>query len=137
MIPPFRHDGWLPAGHHPAEWDEIIDKFDGPIGSRRSIVLASLLIWRDAARDAGLHGRLIIDGSFLSSKPDPGDFDVFLMYDDATKLRLALDAEARALTDLQACHRRGFIGDVFAFSWSLVEVSPLLGHMDMFDLTGR
>jgi len=67
-LPEFRSDGWLPEGHHPATWDEIAACFGGAPGSRRAAVLSGLLSWRDAVRDQGMGGQLILDGSFISDK---------------------------------------------------------------------
>lgn len=132
-LPGFRPDGWLPEGHHATTWDEIVARFGGPPGSRRAVVLSGLLGWRDAVRAKGMGGRLILDGSFISQKPAPGDFDLFFLYDGDTEALLKTDAEARALTDYQSCRAAGFQGDVFALPLSLRELSPLLGGTDMFD----
>ena len=75
-LPPFRDDKWLPEGHYPATWDEIIAAFGGEPGGQRARVLARLLDWRDRLRQHGITGRLILDGSFVSARADPGDFDV-------------------------------------------------------------
>ncbi len=135
-LPEFRPNDWLPEGHHPTTWDEIAARFGGPPGSRRAAVLSGLLEWRDAVRAKGMGGRLILDGSFISKKAAPGDFDLFFLYDGDTEVLLKTDAEARALTDYQSCRAAGFQGDVFALPLSLREISPLLGGTDMFD-SGR
>jgi len=132
-LPQFREDGWLPEGHHPATWEEVSARFGGESGSRRAAVLASLLNWRDAARTRGLAGLIILDGSFVSNKSAPGDFDLVFLYDELSEGLIKDDAEARALMDFQACRALGFQGDVFALPLSLQKVSPLLGGTDMFD----
>lgn len=133
-LPEFRPDGWLPEGHHPTTWEEIAARFGGEPGSRRATVLSSLLAWRDAAQAKGLAGLIILNGSFISQKIAPGDFDLFFLYDRPTEDLLKEDAEARVLTDYQSCRSAGFQGDVFALPLSLRELSPLLGGADMFDL---
>jgi hypothetical protein len=133
-LPAFREDGWLPDGHHASNWQEVALRFGGEPDSRRSLILSSLLQWRDAVRDKGMAGLVILDGSFVSSKEAPGDFDLVFSYDAATELLVRTDLEARKLTDYQACRRLGFLGDVFAFPASLLIFSPLLGGLDMFDL---
>ena len=132
-LPQFRADGWLPDGHHTATWEEISVRFSGESGSRRAAVLASLLDWRDAARTKGLVGLIMLDGSFVSDKSAPGDFDLVFLYDEPSERLIKTDAVARALTDFQACHALGFQGDVFALPLSLQKLSPLLGGTDMFD----
>lgn len=134
-LPAFREDGWLPSGHHAAEWPEIGLRFGGGSGSRRELILNSLLKWRDAARAKGMGGRVVLDGSFVSSKEVPGDFDLVFSYDGATEALLRGDASARRLTDYQECHALGFLGDVFALPASLKQFSPALSGLDMFDLS--
>lgn len=133
-LPAFREDGWLPKGHYAATWQEVALRFGGEPNSRRSLVLASLLQWRDAVQGKGMAGLVILDDSFVSSKEAPGDFDLVFSYDAATELLVRTDPEARKLTDYQACRRLGFLGDVFALPASLLIFSPLLGGLDMFDL---
>lgn len=72
MVPPFNADGNLPAGIHSATWDEIVDRF----GSTpwRNQLLAGLRSALDELKRAGCR-RVYIDGSFVSAKSIPGDFD--------------------------------------------------------------
>ena len=108
-------------------------RFGGERGSRRAVVLSSLMGWRDAARAMELAGLVILDGSFVSDKRAPGDFDLVFLYDEVSEGLVKDDTEARALTDFQACRALGFQGDVFALPLSLQKLSPLLGGVDMFD----
>lgn len=80
-LPEFREDGWLPEGHYGAPWEEVTDRFGGSPGSRRERLLQVLLSWRDEAREKGISGLLLLNGSFISSKEEPGDFDALLVYD--------------------------------------------------------
>ena len=130
-LPTLRDDGWLPEGHHPTTWEEITARFGDAPGSDR--VLSSLQAWREAVQAKGMRGLVILNGSFISRKEAPGDFDLVFFYDEATKILVLRDAEARALTDYQACRASGFLGDVFAFPASLQHLSPLLYRDDMFD----
>ena len=67
---------WFPLNEIPALfWPEIITKFGGSPRSKRAQVLANLIDWRDRLRAKGLTGKLIFDASFISARPDPGDFD--------------------------------------------------------------
>ncbi len=100
-IPAFREDGWLPAGHHQASWDEVISRFGGDRDSRRSTLTAQLIELRDGFRRLGVVGCLLLDGSYVSAKPIPGDFDVLLvgpcniqaMKEMSPELSQLLDAE--------------------------------------------
>ena len=136
-LPEFRPDGWLLEGHHAASWEEIAARFGGEPGSRRAAILSSLLAWRDEARANGLAGLVVLNGSFISDKDAPGDFDLFFLYDEAAEARIEADFEARALTQYQSCRAMGFLGDVFALPASLGRISPLLGGTDMYDTDRR
>ncbi len=113
-LPEFRPDGWLPEGHHSTTWEEITLRFGGEPDSRRAAVLIGLLAWRDAVRAKGMGGLLILDGSFISQKSAPGDFDCIFVYDEVTSTLLARDTEASDLlrhTTIKDC----FGGDVFVY----------------------
>lgn len=72
MIPPFDTNGNLPPGLHWATWEEIVERFGGT--ERRNELLAGLGRVLDALRDAGC-GVAYVDGSFVTAKLRPGDFD--------------------------------------------------------------
>ncbi len=92
-IPQFRDDGWLPTGHHPAGWEEIETTFGGDLLSGRSVLIAKLIAFRDGLRSCGCIGRMVLDGSFISSKQNPNDFDVLLLLQpDIQELK---DADSR------------------------------------------
>src|SRR5215212_7312237 len=107
-LPAFREDYWLPEGRHPTAWEEIIAMFGGEPGSKRMRVMRTLLDWRDRLRGKGITGRLILDGSFISAKSEPGDFDTILIADDGMEAILAQDAEARQLVDYLYCKQQGW-----------------------------
>ena len=136
-LPDFREDGWLPEGHHAATWQEIAVCFGGEPDSRRAVILSSLLRWRDAVRAKRLSGLVILDGSFISRKDAPGDFDLVFCYEEASEVILRTDPDARTLTDYQVCRSLGFLGDVFALPASLQSLSPALGGLSMFDFDRR
>lgn len=132
-LPPFRDDGWLPEGHHAANWQEVGLRFAGEPNSHRATVFSSLLSWRDAVRAKGMAGLIILNGSFISIKEAPGDFDLVFSYDEGTEALVRNDPEVRKLIDYQTCRALGFLGDVFALPASLQKSSPLLSGLDMFD----
>jgi uncharacterized protein DUF6932 len=131
-LPGFREDGWLPEGHHLAAWEEIILRFGGPAGSRRAQILESLLRWRDRLTGKGITGRLLLNGSFISAKPDPGDFDAILVADDGVEAVLAQDEEARQLINYLACKEQG-LGDIFLLSAAAIRKFPTMCRVDVFD----
>jgi hypothetical protein len=87
MIPPFRPaTGNLPPGQHEATWDEIVTRF-GYTAYRRSL-LAGLKRALDDLRDVGCR-RVYLNGSFITAKAIPGDFDACWEMDGVDLPRLA------------------------------------------------
>jgi hypothetical protein len=72
MIPPFDADGNLPAGVHEAHWDEFIARFGGTPHRRR--LIDGLAAAMKVLQSAGCR-RVYINGSFVTAKAIPGDFD--------------------------------------------------------------
>ena len=72
MLPPFSKDGMLPPGVHKASWRRFAERF-GRTARRRSL-LAGLKAALKALRAAGCR-KVFIDGSFVTAKESPGDFD--------------------------------------------------------------
>ncbi len=72
MIPPFDRRGTLPPGVHEASWPEFAERFGGI--PRRRLLLAGLKAAVLNLQGAGCP-LVYVDGSFVTSKPEPGDFD--------------------------------------------------------------
>lgn len=73
MIPAFEPStGLLPAGIHEATWEEFVARFGWT--PHRLTLLAGLKAALDALRLAGCR-RAYVDGSFVTAKEEPGDFD--------------------------------------------------------------
>lgn len=130
-LPEFREDGWLPEGHHAASWEEVIERFGGSPSSRRERVQRGLLNWRDNLRAKGVSGWLVLNGSFISNRADPSDFDTILVYDDHVQQLMENDVETKELLDYSSCKSRGF--DLLIFSATLVREEPEWAHLDAFD----
>lgn len=96
--------------------------------------MKGLLAWRDAARAKGLSGLVVLDGSFVSAKPAPGDFDLIFLFDEASKRVSSADEDAKALLDNASCVNR-FGGDVWAFSAGMALSHPHFVPLDTFDRT--
>jgi hypothetical protein len=77
MIPEFIDIGspWpvLPPGVHDAALDEVKNRF--AVSDRRKFLFAGFENAVAALRDAGCRV-ILLDGSFVTAKPVPGDFDV-------------------------------------------------------------
>jgi hypothetical protein len=79
-IPPLTEHGFLPDGIHDCSLAEVEERFGGFQGSdRRMRLFAKLRQYVAEVRFAGLAIALIIDGSFVTNKPDPGDIDLILI----------------------------------------------------------
>jgi hypothetical protein len=76
MIPAF-NDGYLPAGIHQATLEEVAARFGRETELRR-VQLESLQWLVDVARRAGAL-RLIVNGSFVTDRPEPNDVDCVLL----------------------------------------------------------
>lgn len=72
MIPPFDDKRNLPPGIHPVTWRELESRF-GQTAHRRRL-LDGLRRALDSLRSAECK-RVYIDGSFVTAKVEPGDFD--------------------------------------------------------------
>ena len=91
MIPAFRADGYLPEGVHLASEAELTFRF-GSTGPRRRRLVIHVRRWIELGRAIGAQ-RLLIDGSFVTEKPDPHDVDavILLPADFQAQARLGLD----------------------------------------------
>ena len=72
MVPNFTEGGLLPPGVHWATWEEIVGRFGG--NGRREELLAGLRAALENLRDAGCR-TAYINGSFVTTKDAPGDYD--------------------------------------------------------------
>jgi hypothetical protein len=72
MIPPFNIDGNLPEGIHTASASEIVQSFGGT--AHRDWLLEGLFAALRELKSAGCR-KVYVDGSFVTEKEIPGDFD--------------------------------------------------------------
>lgn len=72
MIPPFAKFGLLPPGIHWTTWEEFSERFG--FTPRRLALLVGLKAALDNLTGAGCMA-LYIDGSFVTRKAEPNDFD--------------------------------------------------------------
>ncbi|KYC37541.1 hypothetical protein WA1_48425 [Scytonema hofmannii PCC 7110] len=79
MIPEFDENGNLPPGVHWAEWEEFVERFGN--NERRLSLIQGLQIAMKQLKAAGCRA-IYINGSFVTVKSKPGDFDA--CYDDET-----------------------------------------------------
>ncbi|HBY75709.1 MAG TPA: hypothetical protein DEG47_01565, partial [Cyanobacteria bacterium UBA11148] len=72
MIPEFDQNGNLPPGVHFCQWEEFKERFGNTLRRRRMIDGLEVAITQLKAVGCRT---IYIDGSFVTTKPDPGDFD--------------------------------------------------------------
>jgi Family of unknown function (DUF6932) len=72
VTPSFDERGNLPPGIHPATWDEIVERY--ATNERREQLMDGLRAAIDSLHAAGC-SRVYLDGSFVTEKDEPGDFD--------------------------------------------------------------
>ena len=77
MIPVFRPDGYLPEGIHLASEAELTFRF-GSTSPRRRRLAMRVRRWIELARAVQAR-RLMIDGSFITAKPQPDDVDALIL----------------------------------------------------------
>jgi hypothetical protein len=79
-IPDLDGAGLLPPGIHDCTADEVRVRFGAFQGTdRRCRLYQKLDTYIREALDTGMVAELIIDGSFVTAKPDPGDIDLILV----------------------------------------------------------
>lgn len=108
MIPPFDEKGRLPPGIHWAEWNEFSERFGAT--SYRQVLLAGLKRALDALRTANCK-TVYIDGSFVTAKEVPGDFDACWSVNGVVVERL--DPVLLNFDNLRAAQKAKFFGELF------------------------
>jgi hypothetical protein len=80
-LPGFNQFGDLPPGIYKTSLDEVSDRF-GSGSDRREIVMQKLRYMYDLAKRTGHLNRLVVFGSYITSKSEPNDVDVILVMDE-------------------------------------------------------
>ena len=77
MIPPFNDNGYLPPGVHRATLEEAQERFGH--GSEQRETLSQSLEWLVLlCRAAGI-AKILLNGSFVTDRPEPNDLDCVLL----------------------------------------------------------
>jgi hypothetical protein len=112
MIPPLDENGYLPPGVHRARFEEVAARFGWQSDLRR--VEAESLGWLiELVRKAGAE-RLIINGSFVTAKPEPNDVDCLVLTGPGFPRDAAAESQLLAglpFLEIQIVARKAF--DVF------------------------
>jgi len=111
MIPAFQHDGNLPPGIHNAGWPEVAAHF-GLNPHRRRLLggLYQVLLKLSAAGCETVY----LDGSFITEKPTPSDFDGAWELHNVDLQRLhALEPVLFDFSNQRASQKRKYFGEFF------------------------
>jgi hypothetical protein len=108
VIPLFDERGNLPPGIHEATWDEVVEHY--AINERRQQLLDGLHDALISLRAAGCP-RAYLDGSFVTDKELPGDFDV--CWEISGVDASLLDAELLDFSDRRAAQKARYGGELF------------------------
>lgn len=138
MIPSFEtepgEEGWLqlPPGIHEATWQEVVQRYG--TSERRNEILAGLLRALRALKAAGCR-RVYIDGSFVTSKEVPEDFDGCwdvegVDFDQLDPVLLVFD-------DKRAAQKAKFEGEFFVSSSVADSIGTLFIDFFQHDRNGR
>jgi uncharacterized protein DUF6932 len=108
VLPSFDRTGKLPPGIHTVRWQELVVHLG--FTPRRLRLLVGLKEALTLLKEAGCH-TVYVDGSFVTSKPQPGDFDVSWVIDgvDAEKL----DSVFLDFSNSRAGQKTRFLGEFF------------------------
>lgn len=109
MIPPFDPaTGNLPAGVHEATWEEFVARYGST--AHRLGLLAGLKAALDGLRAAGCR-QAYVDGSFVTAKEQPGDFDG--CWEVAGVDLARLDPVLLTFAQRRAAQKRKYGGELF------------------------
>jgi len=108
MIPEWLSNGDLPPGVHFATWTEIEDRL--AFNPRRRRLLAGFREACEELREAGC-GLVYLDGSFVTTRAHPGDFDA--CWDIQNVDDGKLDPVFWDFSQARAAQKRRFLGEFF------------------------
>jgi len=107
-IPPFDASGNLPQGTHETSWNELVARYQ--TNQRRRELFTGLRAALMNLREAGCR-RVYIDGSFVTSKESPGDYDACWEATGVDPERL--DSVLLTFADARAAQKARFGGEFF------------------------
>jgi hypothetical protein len=109
MLPPYEPaTGNLPPGIHEVSWSEFVARYG--YTSHRLNLLAGLKTALDALRVAGCR-RAYVDGSFVTAKEAPGDFDG--CWEAAGVDGSLLDPVLLTFASRRAAQKAKYLGELF------------------------
>lgn len=132
MLPPLNASGTLPPGVHWADWDDVQHRFGSTEHRRR--LLAGLRAALAALKIAGCRA-LYLDGSFVTSKATPNDYDA--CWDVAGVDPKQLDPVLLTFDPGRMLQKAKYGGELFPASWAANQAGqPFLNFFQVDKLTG-
>ena len=108
MVPPFDQSGNLPPGIHQADWQEFVQRF-GTTPYRLALI-AGLKRALNALKRASCK-MVYIDGSFVTTKQIPGDYDACYSVDGLDLQQL--DPVLQDFSNGRAAQKNKYLGELF------------------------
>jgi hypothetical protein len=113
VIPPFDNSfGYLPPGIHDVAWGEFVDRFG--FNAHRRWLLGGLLLALKNLQQAGCR-RSLIDGSFVTAKRYPRDYDA--AWDPAHVDATVLDPVLLSFDGSRLGMKAKYRGELFPATW--------------------
>jgi hypothetical protein len=132
MIPPLSRAGLLPPGIHDATWAELEAMFG--TNAHRKRLLLGLRSFLSDLRDAGAR-TAYVDGSFVTAKADPGDFDGCW---EPTGVRFTkLPPEVLDFTPGRPLQKAKYGGEMFVAEWPASQAGESFLAYFQRDKSGR
>lgn len=122
----------LPPGVHVATWQEVAARFGG--NPRRLEILDGLLRAVQALKAASCT-KIYVDGSFITSKELPADFDG--CWDDTGVDYDLIDPVLLEFADHRAAQKAKFGGEMFVANWAAEPLGTLFLDFFQRDRDGR
>ena len=112
MLPDFDDDGFLPKGKHHVTLDEFAKRFVYfDMSDQRFRLFEKFKRLCEEARRSGIVRHILVGGSFVTSKPEPNDFDCVVVLDPSIAGHDLVPMEYNLASRRMAC--RLFGGDIF------------------------
>ena len=125
MLPSYESStGYLPSGVHPATWSEIAPRFSG--NSHRTRLLGGLLAALQNLAGAGCQS-VLLDGSFVSEKELPEDYDG--AWDTRGVDPMRLDPVLLDFSNGRAAMKSKYLGELFP---ATAAAAPGMLYRDFF-----
>jgi hypothetical protein len=132
MIPDFDANGNLPPGIHEANWDELVARY-GWTPHRRNLI-QGLLDGLFALAAAGCQ-RVYVNGSFITTKETPGDFDA--CWDEQGVDLNTLDSIFFQLRFPRTAQKERFQGEFFPAAVPAALTPTQIVYLDFFQTDKR